>query len=115
MKYAPVLSTEYVVGDGPITLSVVIGNKQLGASLVKVGTREVARGDVTGLNLGKGVALKGQRAVIKAIVTDINDQTDLTTYHLELLGGLADARHDLSMMVDQPGDSVVYRVHVDFV
>lgn len=114
MKIAPLLSMTYEVADAPVRLSLVYGNKQLGAATVAVDGKEVARGEITGLSLGKGTALEGKTATIKAVVTDVNDKTNITSIRFTLDGGPSKAQHDITSAVDANGDVVVYRIEIVF-
>ena len=106
---AVALNTEYEVGAGDVTLTVVIGEGQLGSSLVKVGEKQLTIGDVTKLKVGKGSAVAGKDLFIKTVVTDVNDKTDRTSVRYELKGGTVDKTFDLDATVDEEGGSVIYR------
>jgi len=47
------LETQYPVGDGEVKFTVVVGDAQLGSSLVRLDTKEIGRGDITNLAVGK--------------------------------------------------------------
>jgi len=110
---AVVLHTEYEVGQGDLLLSVVIGEGQLGSSLVRLGERELAIGDVSRLKVGKGSTIAGKQLYIKTVVTDVNDQTDRTSVRYELQGGEVQKVIDLEASVDEEGGSVIYRARFD--
>jgi Icc-related predicted phosphoesterase len=103
------LETDYVVAAGDISLSVIIGDGQLGSSLVRLGDEELAIGDVDRLKIGSGGAIAGKDLFIKTVVTDVNDNTDHTSVRYELKGGKADKVFDLEESADEEGGSVVYR------
>ena len=115
MKFPALFTTAYTVRGGEVSLTIVIGEAQLGSSLVKLAGTEIARGEIKDLKLGAGAMLAGKKLSVKSVVTDTNDKTNHTSIRYELKGGAADARHDLSIDVDQKGESVIYRIEVEFV
>ena len=106
---AVALNTVYELTTGEVTVSVVIGEGQIGSSLVRVGPKEIAIGAVTKQKIGKGSALAGKALLIKTVVTDVNDQTNRLSVRYELQGGKADKVFDLESTVAEEGDSVVFR------
>jgi hypothetical protein len=84
----PVLhEQDYVVSDGPIRLTVVVGERQFGSSLVFVDDHEVANGEIEDLSLGDGDKLEGRTLSVYTIVTDIRSDTDDMALTWILVGG----------------------------
>jgi hypothetical protein len=115
LKFPPLFTTTYAVRAGEVLLSVIVGEAQLGGSAVKLGGKEIGRGEIKDLKLGNGSRLAGKKVSVKTVVTDTNDKTNHTSVRYTLTGGAVDARHDLSIDVDQEGESVIYRIEVEFV
>lgn len=113
-KRPPLFKTTYVVAKDDVFLSVVIGEQQLGTSVVKLDGKVLKEGAVKKLKIGSGPKLVGSTLTIKSVVTDINDQTNRTSVTLTLEGGVVDAVHTLSVEVDDNGDSAIYRTEVEF-
>ena len=88
MPRKPVLhEQDYVVSDGPIRLTVVVGERQFGSSLVFVDYHEVANGEIEDLSLGDGDKLEGRTLSVYTIVTDIRSDTDDMAVTWILVGG----------------------------
>jgi hypothetical protein len=66
------------VANGPVALTVVIGEGQLGASTVFRNGQAVVRGGVViaDLSLGDGAQLRGNSVVVESIVNDISTHTN---------------------------------------
>jgi len=106
------IDTTYRVAQGTVRLSITIGDAQIGGSVVHLGDRELAIGDISNLTIGTGSALKGQTLSIKSVVTDTNDATNRTSVSYRLTGGKTDQSFSQTATVDEDGDSVVYRATV---
>ena len=78
---------DYVVSDGPIRLTVVVGERQFGSSIVFLDDDVVANGDVSDLQLGDGDRLDGRTLVIYTLVTDIRRDVDDMAVTWILVGG----------------------------
>ncbi len=114
-KTLPLFKTTYGVGNGEVLLTVVIGEKQLGASLARLDGKVLAQGAIKKVKVGKGPGLAGSKLTMKTVVTDINDMTNRTSITIVLAGGTAPASHTLAIEVDENGDSAIYRSEVEFV
>lgn len=66
---------DYTVDDGPITLNIVIGDGQVGASVVWLNHQIIAKGDLDLVHLGDGNVLAGHDLAVRTIATDVNPQT----------------------------------------
>jgi hypothetical protein len=113
-KRPPLFKTDYKVGDGKVLLTVVIGEKQFGSSLLRIGSKEVGEGDIDKLEVGDGPSLAGSTHSIKTVVADLNDMTNRSSVTLLIEGGPTNAKHTLSVEVDDNGDSAIYRSAVAF-
>lgn len=106
----PSLQTDYHIGNGDVKLSIIIGEAQIGSSLVKIEAKELARGDeVTDCSLGKGTDLLGKTVIVKTVVNDVNDKTNHTCVTYQLKGGKEDAQFYLEGTVANEGDPMLYR------
>ena len=103
------LEEDYAVTDGDVQLSVIIGDRQFGTSLVTLDGEQLALGDVNGLTVTAPGGLRGKKLFVKSVVTDVNDQSNFTSITYELSGGVAPKGFELRETVDNDGDSVVYR------
>ena len=112
----PTLNTEYHVTDKPVTLTVVIGDGQLGSSYVQLDGTKITSGEkISNFTIGAGVQIKGKVLRIKSIVSDVNDMTNHTSISYQLKGGVKDATYALESTVANEGDSVLYRAEIAFV
>ena len=109
------LIADYEVAAGDVRLSVIIGDAQIGASIVKQGDREIARGVIVDVPVGPGPAIRGQPLLIKSVVTDVNDSTNHTSVTYALRGGKKDQQFLSAGTVDQNGDSIIYRAKFNLV
>jgi hypothetical protein len=110
VKRVSMSATISVQSAQEVSLSIVVGDAQIGSSYVQLDGVKKDDGQISDLALGKGADVKGKTLAIKSVVTDVNDATNNTsiTYHV---GG-----QELSQTatVDQEGDSVVYRATIQF-
>lgn len=109
----PRLETTYEVGDGDVSLAVIIGDGQIGTSIVRLDQKEIARGDFEGRPIGAGAELAGKELLIKTVVTDVNESTDHTSVTYMLSGGPREQRFSLHAMVPNAGESIIYRAFFD--
>jgi hypothetical protein len=78
---------EYETGDGQVRLTVVVGERQFGTSIVYIGKDAIANGDIDGLKLGEGIELRGKELTVYTLVTDIRNNTDDVAVTWVLNGG----------------------------
>ena len=114
MKQVVVIE-DYEVATRIVRLGVIIGDAQIGASIVKLESAEIAKGEIDNVPVGKGPAIEGKRLFIKTVVTDVNDATNSTSVTYRLTGGTGDWDYTVTENVDQNGDSIVYRAKFTFV
>ena len=104
------LKTEYNVKEQEsISLNIVIGDAQIGASIVYLEDKEIGRGEIQKLKIGLGSTIKGKKLKIKSVVTDVNDMTKQTSITYELIGGIFDQSFCSKGTVEENGDSIIYR------
>ena len=111
---AVTFETSYQVGKDPVTLSIIIGDAQLGDSIVRLGKTVLGQGDIENLPVGKGPALAGKTLNIKSVVTDVSDKTNRTSIRYALAGGTVPGTFDLNAMVSEEGASIIYRTQIHF-
>ncbi len=109
------LRTDYPVVDQEITLTIVIGDAQLGSSLVSLDGAKIATGDIDNLGIGKGTSVKGKTLLIKSVVSDVNDKTNHMSVTYKLKGGVKDDSYGLEATVAEEGDSINFRAEIKFV
>jgi hypothetical protein len=85
-KKAVLHEEDYKVTDGPMRLSVLVGEKQFGSSMVFLNDELIANGIVDELPVGNG-NLDGCTLTIYTLVTDIRDNTDDMSVTWILTGG----------------------------
>jgi hypothetical protein len=106
----PSIQTDYHVADKEVKISVVIGEAQIGSSLVMLDEKEKAKGEkIVDCSLGNGPDLKGKTLLVKTTVNDVSDKTNLTSVTYQLKGGKEDANYLLDATVANEGDSMLYR------
>ena len=101
------LVEDYAVAAGRVTLSVLVGDGQMGTSVVRLDQEQLAIGDITDLAIGRGPDIAGKQLFVKTVVTDVNDKTNHTSVRYELQGGKADKNFDLAESVDQECGSII--------
>lgn len=106
---------DYLVSDGAVFLSVSIGDKQIGTSVVTLSGAILRMGDIKDLKIGEGPALDGKVCSVKTVVTDVNDSTNMTSVTYHLVGGKKDEQFVLESEVKKDGDSIIYRTKITFV
>ena len=84
---------DYVVSDGAIRLTVVVGERQFGSSMVFLDDELIANGVVEDLPLGSGKRLDGRTAAIYTLVTDVRDNTDDMAVTWIVIGGAHQSSH----------------------
>lgn len=109
MSFKRVTTTgTYTVGDGEVTLSVAIGDAQIGGSVVIIEGETVGRNQIDDLVLGNGPDLRGKSVKIKTTVADVNDQSNRTSVTYKFSGGPSPLNTTVTSEVDNDGDSMVF-------
>lgn len=109
------METDYKVATATVKLTVIVGDAQIGSSLVRLDAAELGRGDINGLTIGKGPQTRGKTLSIKSVVTDVNDATNHTSITYAISGGAADQMFSQMAMVDEEGDSVIYKASIHLI
>jgi hypothetical protein len=78
---------DYAVAGGVVRLSVVVGEKQFGTSMVFLDDEAIANGVIKNLEIGSGPDLAGSTVEIYTMVTDISSATDEMEVSWTLTGG----------------------------
>lgn len=107
------LKTQYPVDTGEITINIVIGEGQLGSSVVFLDSTEIKRGDIRQLAIGKGQEIKGHKIFIKTVVSDINDKTNRTSVIYIIEGGKEKYQQTLEAIVEENGDVIRYYAEIE--
>ena len=77
----------YAVGSGTVRLTVIVGDRQYGSSMVFLGKELVANGDIDEVPLGEGSALAGRRVSVYTVVTDVRNKKNEMSVTWILTGG----------------------------
>jgi len=108
------LEKMYKVLERTITLTIIIGDAQLGSSLVLLEGQELGRGEIKNMEIGRGADIVGKILKVKSIVTDVNDNTNRMSIIYQLRGGQDDKSYSLEDIVSEDGDSTIFRAKVEF-
>lgn len=100
--------------EGQIKLSVLIGDAQVGGSVVTVdGKRKPQSGRIEDLSLGEASTLSGKNVLVRTLVSDINPKSNHTSVTYELKGD-SSAKMTLTREVPVHGDAVRYITTLEF-
>src|SRR5262245_25109777 len=89
-------TTRYVVGAGSISLGIVVGNGQLGASVVRLNDQPIAPGQDGKFVIGQGGDLIGKILTVSTVVTVTNPATRQVSVQYTLNGGQSDMTRTIS-------------------
>ncbi len=78
---------EYAVSEDEVRLTVLVGDRQYGTSMVFLEDELVANGDIDSLPLGKAPGLVGKAASIYTVVTDVRNKKNEMSVTWILTGG----------------------------
>ena len=78
---------DYVISDGLVRLSVLVGERQFGTSMVFLNDELIANGIIEDLPIGEGGKVSGKTLDVYTLVTDIRDNTDEMSVTWILTGG----------------------------
>jgi len=109
------LNTDFHVGEGNLTLTIVIGDKQFGTSTVKLDGQILLMGDVQDFLIGPGPDLIGKTLFVKTMVSDQNDATNRTSVTYTFHDGANEQKYGLDATVGEDGASITYRATFRFV
>lgn len=107
------LKRSYDVGSGSVELRIVVGDGQLGSTVVELDGVEIASGVLAMLKLGKGKDLKGSKLAVATTVTDVQRSSNRTSVTYELSGGTSKEVHPMNAEVAKDGGSVLYLAKFD--
>lgn len=109
------LDYDYVPEPGPVSLSVTIGDGQIGGSSVQLDGRDVGPvGEIVDLLLGDAGDLRGHTLLVRTGVIDINKLTDSTSVTYDMNGAKPGGLLSGSVRVDHEGDAVLYETFIRF-
>ena len=97
-----------------LSLTVTIGNAQIGGNLVLLDGIQAGKGDITGLPLGNGSSLKGKTLKVITNVLDVNPNTNkVSITHIFTNGTPPDYVNNDS--VDNDGDIYSLTAQYNFI
>lgn len=107
----------YKVKPGtPVTLSIIIGDGQVGGSEVMWKDRSLASGKVVDVPVGEnGDDLRDTELECTTTVRDVNPATNNTSVTYRLAGGEPSPREFLKHATTQPGGRAVYTMSFLFI
>jgi len=79
MKLVTLEADVHLEKDGAVTITVMIGEGQIGGGVVKIDGKQIGVTPVSKLSLGTESDLKGKTILIKTIVADENPETNKTS------------------------------------
>jgi len=95
--------------DGQVKLSAIVGNQQLGTTVVKVDGTQVAKGtSIQDLVLGTGTDLNTKVVLARTVINDVNEATNVTTMQYTLTDGTTTKTYDATGEVDKDFGVIVY-------
>ena len=104
----------YTVSNKPVSLTVVIGDAQIGGSVVRKDGEIVGKtGTIKDCALGPGTDLVGHAVEIKTLVSDVNDESNETSVTYVVKGAQPE-RLTAKRKVENNGDGVLYRAKLIF-
>lgn len=78
---------QYALAEGPVRLSVLVGDRQYGSSIVFLDDELLANGDIEELPIGNGSDLDGRELVVYTVVTDVRSKKHEMSVTWILTGG----------------------------
>jgi hypothetical protein len=117
MMQPQVIQEEYRVMDGPIGLSVVVGNAQFGLIDVRFQGSQTPlerRSNSVTLDLGQGEDLIGKTLMVGTVVSDVNPSTNRMIVTHVLSGGPENEVFIMRGEVQQANDFLLFRAEFTF-
>ena len=111
------MQEEYRVLEGPVGLSVVVGNAQFGLIDVRFQGDQAPldrRSNVVTLDLGKGSDLLGRTLMVRTVVSDVNPSTNRMIVTHVLSGGPENRVFTMHGQVQQENDFLLFRAEFTF-
>ncbi len=98
--------------NGSITISVIIGDAQIGGGVILLDNVKLSRTPVEGFLLGNYEEIKGEKYLFKTIVSDENPSTNRTsvTYMFQLND--EEVSHTSKAEVAQEGDAIAHYTEI---
>jgi len=99
--------------DDLVSLTVTIGNAQIGGNLIKEKDKVVAKGEIANLALGTGAELKGRSFNITTNILDVNEQSNgvVATYFFQKKQSTVFTLH---AKVENDGDIFSFEIELKF-
>ena len=111
------LEADYSVVDGnDVTLSIIIGDGQVGGSVVTLDGVEIGKKMITNLKIGAGATLKNKRLLARTVVLDVNPATNNMSVTWQFTGGVAPHTfRPTPAQVANQGDMMAFRGKFRFI
>jgi hypothetical protein len=78
---------KYAVAKAQVRLTVLVGDRQYGSSMVFLDGEPIANGDVDELPIGRGEDVIGKELLVYTVVTDVRDRKNDISVTWILTGG----------------------------
>lgn len=82
------VEAEYTLADETVRLTVMVGDRQYGSSMVFLDDELLANGDIDEVPLGNGAELDGKMLSVYTVVTDVRDRKAEMSVTWILTGGM---------------------------
>jgi hypothetical protein len=116
MPRKPILvEEEYRVSDDEVRLSVLVGDRQYGTSMVFLDDELVANGVIDSLPVGSGTALIGRTISIYTVVTDVRNKKTEMSVTWVLTGGPKQLSVEKEATTSKGFGSQMFKAVFDFV
>jgi hypothetical protein len=106
---------EYEVESGIVILNIIVGEGQVGTSVVWLDNQVIAKGDLGPVTLGPGAILTGRVLGIRTLALDINPMTNRTAVTYILTGGATELDVTLTQDAQQADSAMVYAARFSLV
>ena len=106
---------EYPVSEGEIRLTVLVGDRQYGTSMVFLEDDLIANGDIDSVPLGRGSELAGKAVSIYTVVTDVRNKKNEMSVNWILTGGPKKLSIERDATTSKGFGSQMFKAVFDFV
>ena len=99
---------ERTLTSGPVTLTIVIGDGQLGGSSLKLSRKPFGpAGDIVAVEIGSAAALRNRALEVRTLIADVNPQSNSASVTYEFTGA-APERETVRHRIKRDGGAVLF-------